>query len=65
MENSNQPEITEVSKKFIIPYQEGFFASVPTKTTLHFRTNILWQLIRFIYINTKMLIMIRKSHQGE
>lgn len=64
-DETNQLEITDESKKMIVPYQEGFFASVPTKTTIYFRTNLVWQLIRFIYINIKMLIMIRKSHQGE
>ena len=65
MTNNSELEITNESKKMIVPYGEGFYSSVPTKTTIYFRTNLIWQFIRFIYINLKMIIMIRKSHHGE
>lgn len=64
MENKDTShlDISDESKKLIKPYSEGFFVSVPTKTTTYFRVNILWQIFRFIYINLKMIIMIHKSH---
>lgn len=65
MSEIQELEISDEAKKMIVPYQEGFFTSVPTKTTVYFRTNLIWQFIRFVYINIKMIIMIRKSHQGE
>ena len=46
------------------PYEDDFYVSRPTQRTLFFRTFLPWQLIRFLWINFKMLVMIRKSHQG-
>ena len=44
------------------PYEEGFFASTPTRTRKFFRTFIPWQLWRFAAINVRMIRMIGKSH---
>lgn len=45
------------------PYEKEYYATKPTKFVLHMRKNLLWQLIRFAYMNIKMTIMIVKSHQ--
>ncbi len=43
-----------------IPFEQDFYPPLPTKTTLFFRTNIIWQLIRFIIINVKVLRLVKK-----
>lgn len=50
-----------------IPFEQsrraqGVFATKPTDFTKSLRTSILWQLIRFVVINIKMIKVIRKSH---
>jgi hypothetical protein len=42
------------------PYEQSYYPPVPTKITRHFRTNLIWQFIRFLVINVKMLKMVRK-----
>ena len=42
------------------PYGQSYYPPVPTKFTVALRTNLLWQLIRFLVINVKMLRMVRK-----
>lgn len=37
-------------------------AMIPGKTARFFRTCKIWQFIRFIIINIKMLIVVSKSH---
>ncbi len=44
------------------PYSREFFAPRPSPATLFFRTFVPWQLIRFVWINLKMLRMIGKAH---
>jgi hypothetical protein len=41
----------------------AFYATKPTGTTLFMRTFLPWQIWRFVWINFKMLIIIRKSHR--
>ncbi|MEZ4425321.1 MAG: hypothetical protein R3E98_18120 [Gemmatimonadota bacterium] len=43
------------------PYEEGYFASTPTRLRRFFRTFVPWQLWRFAAINLRMLRMIGKS----
>jgi len=38
-------------------------APLPTSYTIRTRTNLLFQIVRFIAINFKMLKMIRKGHE--
>jgi hypothetical protein len=38
------------------------FATRPTDFTRFLRTSILWQMVRFVVINLKMIRVIRKSH---
>lgn len=40
-------------------------AMVPGKFRKYLRTNIIWQIIRFLIINYKMTLIILKSHSGE
>jgi len=44
------------------PYDQNFTTMVPTSFVKYWRTNLLWQFFRFIVINIKMLIVVRKSH---
>jgi len=37
-------------------------AMIPGRTARFFRTCKIWQLIRFIAINLKMLVVVSKSH---
>jgi hypothetical protein len=46
----------------IQPYSREFFAPRPSRATLFFRTFVLWQLVRFVWINFKMIAMIGKAH---
>lgn len=42
---------------------ESFNTSmIPGKAARFFRTCAIWQFIRFIAINLKMLIVVKKSH---
>lgn len=41
---------------------EQFYATKPTRLTLFLRTFVPWQLVRFAYINLKMLRIIARSH---
>ena len=49
-------------EKNIRPYEASFETMVPTPFVKFMRTCILWQIIRFIVINIKMLIVVSKSH---
>jgi len=49
-------------EEHVKPYEQNFTTMVPTGFVKFFRTCILWQIIRFIIINIKMLIVVRKSH---
>jgi len=49
-------------EKNIKPYDPSFETMVPTPIVKFLRTCILWQIIRFIVINIKMLIVVQKSH---
>ena len=44
------------------PYEQNFTTMVPTGFVKFFRTCVIWQFIRFIAINIKMLIVVGKSH---
>jgi hypothetical protein len=44
------------------PYSREFFAPRPSTWVLFFRTFVLWQIVRFIAVNIKMLRMIGKAH---
>ena len=44
------------------PDAPDFFAPMPTKLTLFLRTFVPWQLVKFVWINLKMIRMIFLSH---
>lgn len=46
----------------IKPYEPSFTTMVPTRFVIRMRKNLIWQFIRFVIINLKMLIVVRKSH---
>ena len=48
----------------IQPYTSEFYAPLPSTVTLFFRTFLPWQLVRFAWINAKMIRMIGKAHGG-
>lgn len=35
---------------------------IPSKGARKLRTNLIWQFIRFVAINLKMLVVVGKSH---
>lgn len=42
---------------------QHFYATKPTALTLHMRTNLIYQIWRFVVINLKMIRIIAKSHR--
>jgi len=46
----------------IKPYDQNFTTMVPTNFVRFMRTCVIWQFIRFVIINIKMLSVVRKSH---
>ena len=46
----------------IRPYDKTFTTMVPTPFAKFLRNCVIWQFIRFLVINIKMLIVVRKSH---
>ncbi len=44
------------------PYEQAYFPPKPTGTTKFFRNCVIWQIIRFIALNIKMLQVVSKSH---
>jgi hypothetical protein len=43
---------------------DWFYATKPTRATLFLRTFVPYQLWRFLWLNLKMLAIIRRSHKG-
>ncbi|MFY3742447.1 hypothetical protein ACOQFB_00945 [Anaeromyxobacter sp. Red801] len=46
------------------PTDRGFFVPTPSRATLFFRTFLPWQLVRFVWINLRMVRMIGIGHHG-
>lgn len=44
------------------PYQQSYYPPAPTGFTRYMRTSVLWQLVRFVVINYKILRLMAKSH---
>lgn len=55
MENKAEKTVTS-------PYEQGYFPPVPTGFTKFIRTCVVWQFMRFIIINIKMMKVVAKSH---
>ena len=49
-------------EKNVKAYEPSFETMVPTPIVKFLRTCLIWQFIRFIAINIKMLLVVRKSH---
>jgi len=43
-------------------YEQNDFTPVPEGFTVFMRTCVIWQIIRFIMINIKMISVVSKSH---
>ncbi len=56
-ENKHTPHVQHID-----PYSPEFETMVPTGIVKFLRTCVIWQFIRFIAINIKMLIVVQKSH---
>jgi hypothetical protein len=46
------------------PYEREFFIPTPSRSTIFFRHFVPWQLVRFAWINLKMIRMIGHGHHG-
>lgn len=44
------------------PIEDGHLSPRPTARTVALRTFIPWQIVRFVMINLRMMVIIRKSH---
>lgn len=44
------------------PYQQAYYPPAPTGYTRFMRTCVIWQFLRFLVINLKMLKLMSKSH---
>jgi hypothetical protein len=45
------------------PYQQAYYPPVPTGFTRYMRTSLVWQFVRFIVINLKILKLMMKAHK--
>ncbi len=46
------------------PYDREYYVPTPSPTTRFFRTFVPWQILRFAWINLKMIRMISIGHHG-
>lgn len=46
------------------PYRQDYYPPVPTGFTKYRRTAIVWQFVRFVVINIKILKVMTKSMHG-
>jgi hypothetical protein len=58
------PSIVEYVPPQQARMKSAFYATKPTRGTIFWRTFLPWQLIRFAWINFKMLIIISRSHRS-
>ena len=49
-------------EKHIKAYSQNFTTMTPGSFQKKLRTCVLFQIVRFIVINLKMLVVVRKSH---
>jgi len=47
------------------PSDQTFLVPTPSRMTLFLRTFLPWQLVRFLWINLKMVRMISIGHHGQ
>jgi hypothetical protein len=46
------------------PYADSYYTTVPTRFTRFLRANVLWQGLRFLWVNLKMTMLLVRSHGG-
>ena len=60
--------MTQQVLEYVPPKQarmaDAFYATKPTRATIFWRTFLPWQLVRFAWINLKMLVIIFRSHRS-
>lgn len=44
------------------PYQQSYYPPTPTGFTKYMRVSVIWQLVRFVIINLKILKLMARSH---
>jgi hypothetical protein len=44
------------------PYKQAYYPPAPTGLTRYMRTSLIWQAVRFLVINLKILKLMAKSH---
>ncbi len=49
-------------EKNVKPYEQTFNTMVPSPFVKFMRKCVIWQFIRFVIINVKMIIVVSKSH---
>jgi hypothetical protein len=47
------------------PGDQTYFIPTPSRTTVFIRTFVPWQILRFIWINLKMIKMISIGNHGQ
>jgi hypothetical protein len=55
-------ELDHSIEKNVRPYEKSFETMVPTPFVKFMRTCLIWQFIRFLVINVKMILVVMKSH---
>lgn len=50
--------------KLPVHMRKSFHAAHPTRFNLFLRTCLLWQVVRFVVLNLRMLKVIRLSHRN-
>ena len=43
------------------PYQQAFYSPVPTPLVTYLRTSFLWQVVRFVVLNVRILGVLTRS----
>ncbi len=43
------------------PYEQAYYPPMPTRLTRFMRRCVLWQVLRFVIINFKMLRLMRRA----
>jgi hypothetical protein len=43
------------------PYDQHYYPPIPTRLTLYTRNSLIWQAIRFVVLNIKMLKIVMQS----
>lgn len=51
-----------MKNKPITPYSEESYPPLPTKATLFWRSFVLWQALRFVILNLKIIRIVVGGH---